>query len=316
MRNYGFFIDQGYYNTDQPDPTQPDPTNPLYIPISPTPFASNIPQAPVTKPVLNDKSDPYFRSFEQKNADFYLFNEWVGDVEKNGLPDLMMVRLAHDHFGSFNNPVAGLNTPELQMADNDYAVGLLVQTISKSPEWKETAIFIIEDDSQNGPDHVDSHRSIGYIISPYIKRGVVNKNNYNTVSMIRTMEDLLGVGYLGITDANAEPMSDAFTRKPDFTPYTAILPGILCAAPVDPDFIPACKDPSLATTPAIRSLHDGSYWAEQTKGFDYSREDLVEADVFNPILWRGIKGDNVPYPKKRSGEDLSQNRDQLLKNGN
>ncbi len=315
VRNYGFFIDQGYYDTNQPDPTQPDPTNPLYIPISPTPFASNIPQAPVTKPVLRDKSDPYFRSYDQKNADFYLYNEWARDVEQNGLPDLMLVRLAHDHFGSFTNPVAGLNTPELQMADNDYAVGLLVQAISRSPEWKETAIFIIEDDSQNGPDHVDSHRSIGYIISPYTKRGVVIKNNYNTVSMIRTMEDILGVDYLGITDANAESMSDAFTRKPDFTPYTAILPGNLCAAPVNPDFIPACKDPSLVTTPAIPSLHDGNYWAEKTKGFNYSREDLVEADVFNPILWTGIKGDGVPYPRKRSGEDLSQNRDQLLNNG-
>lgn len=315
VRNYGFFVDQGYYDTNQLDPTQPDPTNPLYIPISATPFASNIPQAPVTKPVLQDKTDPYFRSFDQKNADFYLYNEWARDVAQNGLPNLMMVRFAHDHFGSFSNPVNGLNTPQLQMADNDYAVGLLVEAISKNPQWKETAIFIVEDDSQNGPDHVDSHRSIGYIISPYAKRRVVVSTNYNTVSMIRTIEDLLGIGYLGITDANAEAMSDAFTQTPDLTPYTAILPGNLCAAPVDPNFIPACKDPNAVNTPVIPSLHDGQWWADKTKDFDYSQEDKVDPDEFNPLLWAGIKGDDVPYPK-RSGADLSQNRDQLLTGGN
>ena len=95
-----------------------------------------------------------------------------------------MVRLPHDHFGDFDNAVAGVNTVPLQMADNDYAVGLLVEKISKSPVWKETAIVILEDDCQNGPDHVDSHRSVAYIISPYTKRKTLISTNYNTVSIM------------------------------------------------------------------------------------------------------------------------------------
>lgn len=317
VRNYGFFIDLGFYGTSstQVDPTQADPNRPFYIPISPTPFASNIPQAPVTKVVLQDKTDIYFRGYDQKQADIYLYNEWARDLDsylaKNELPNLMLVRLAHDHFGNFNNAVAGLNTAELQMADNDYALGLLVEKVSKSPQWKETAIVVIEDDSQDGPDHVDSHRSLAYIISPYTKRGALVRTNYNTVSVIRTMEDLLGIGYLGMNDANAEPMSDAFTKTPDFTPYTAIVPGNLCAAPVDPNLVPACKDPKVNKTAAIPSLHNKQWWAEASKDFNFEVEDKLDAQAFNRILWTGIKG-NVPYASQRNRADLRQNRAQLL----
>jgi len=316
VRNYGFFIDQAYYSTSQADPTQPDPTNPLYIPISPTPFASGISQAPAVKPVLQGKTDIYFRSFDQKNSDIYLYNEWARDVEQNGLPALTLLRLAHDHFGSFNNAILGLNTPALQIADNDYAIGSVVAAISKSPAWKDTAIFIIEDDSQNGPDHVDSHRSVGYIISPYTKRSTVVSTNYNTVSMLRTMEDLLGVGYLSTTDANAEPMSDVFTQTPDLTPYQAVVPGSLCALPEGPNLVPACNDPSVTKTAAIPSLHNGKWWAAATKNFNFKVEDKLDVDEFNRILWAGIKGEHVPYTTARSRTDLRQNRAQLLKDWN
>ncbi|OYD97841.1 hypothetical protein CDG76_03105 [Nostoc sp. 'Peltigera membranacea cyanobiont' 210A] len=315
VRNYGFFVDNGApYITSQTDPTKRDPQNPAYIPISPTPYADKIPQAPVTKSVLLDKTDPYFRSFDMNNPDIYLYNEWERDINQNGLPNLMLVRLAHDHFGSFGTALAGLNTPELQMADNDYAIGKLVEKISRMPEWKETAIFIIEDDSQNGPDHVDSHRSLAYVISPYTKRGVLVGTNYNTISVLRTMEDLLNIGYLGITDANAQPMSDAFTRQPNFEPYTAIVPGNLCAKPVDPKLVPACQDPNVENTAAVPILNDAKWWAAITKGFNFIGEDNLDAEEFNEILWEGIKGDNIPYPKERNGKNLRQNRDQLLKN--
>jgi YVTN family beta-propeller protein len=316
VRNYGFFIDNSfvYTRTDKGDPTQGDPRNPSYIPISPNPFAAKIPQAPITKTVLLDKTDIYFRSFDMKNADIYLYNEWARDVEENGLPNLMLVRFAHDHFGSFDeNPVAGLNTPELQMADNDYAVGLLVEKISHLPQWKETAIFIIEDDSQNGPDHVDSHRSLAYIISPYTKRHALVSTNYNTVSMLRTIEDLLGIDRLGITDANAEPMSDAFTIQPDFSPYTAVIPGNLCAQPVDPSLVPACQDPKAPKTAAVPILRDRNWWAQKTRKFNFRVEDKLEPEEFNEILWAGIKGDRIPYPQNRSRLDLRKNRAQLLK---
>ncbi|MDZ8221557.1 MULTISPECIES: beta-propeller fold lactonase family protein [unclassified Nostoc] len=315
VRNYGFFVDNGIpYTTSQTDPTKPDPKNPAYIPISPTPYADKIPQAPVTKTALLDKTDLYFRSFDQNNADIYLYNEWERDLKQNGLPNLMLVRLSHDHFGSFGTALFGLNTPELQMADNDYAIGKLVEKISHLPEWKETAIFIIEDDSQNGPDHVDSHRSLAYVISPYTKRGALVSTNYNTINILRTIEDLLNIKYLAITDANAEPMSDAFIREPNFEPYTAIVPGNLCAKPVDPKLVPACQDPKVENTAAVPILNDAKWWAAITKGFNFIGEDNLDAEEFNEILWEGIKGDNIPYPKERNGKNLRQNRDQLLKN--
>ena len=316
VRNYGFFVDLIYYDTTQADPTAPDPTNPLYIPISPTPFFAKIPQAPVTKKALLDKTDIYFRSYDQKHPDTYLFNEWLRDSAQNGLPSLTLLRLAHDHFGNFTNAVAGLNTAELQMADNDYALGLVVEKISKSPQWKETAIVVIEDDSQNGPDHVDSHRSLAYIISPYSKRGTVISTNYNTVSVLRTMEDLLGINYLGINDANAEPMADAFTRVPNLTPYKAVIPGNLCTTPVDPNLVPACKDPQAVKSAAMPLKRDRQWWTKATIGFNFSTEDKLDSEAFNRILWAGIKGDNVPYPTERSRADLRQNRAQLLEKWN
>ncbi|WP_448265163.1 bifunctional YncE family protein/alkaline phosphatase family protein [Nostoc sp. DSM 114159] len=315
VRNYGFFVDNGIpYTTTQTDPTKPDPKNPAYIPISATPYADKIPQAPVTKTALLDKTDLYFRSFDQNNADIYLYNEWERDLQQNGLPNLMLVRLSHDHFGSFGTALFGLNTPELQMADNDYAIGKLVEKISHLPEWKETAIFIIEDDSQNGPDHVDSHRSLAYVISPYTKRGALVSTNYNTINILRTIEDLLNINYLAITDANAEPMSDAFTRQPNFEPYKAIVPGNLCAKPVDPKLVPACQDPNVENTAAVPILNDAKWWAAITKGFNFIGEDNLDAEEFNEILWEGIKGDNIPYPETRNGKNLRQNREQLLKN--
>ncbi|MBH8566399.1 hypothetical protein I8748_30310 [Nostoc sp. CENA67] len=314
VRNYGFFVDNGIpYTSSQSDPTKPDPKNPAYIPVSATPYADKIPQAPITKTALLDKTDLYFRSFDQNNSDVYLINEWERDLAQNGMPNLMLVRLSHDHFGSFGTALFGLNTPELQMADNDYAVGRLVEKISHMPEWKETAIFIIEDDSQNGPDHVDSHRSLAYVISPYIKRNTVVSTNYNTISILRTMEDLLNIGYLAITDANAEPMSDAFTRTPDFTPYTAIVPGNLCGNTVDAKLVPACQDQNVKKTAVVPILHAKNWWADMTKDFDFIGEDKLDPEEFNEILWAGIKGDEIPYPENRSRANLRQNRAQLLK---
>jgi YVTN family beta-propeller protein len=315
VRNYGFFVDLVYYDTNQADPTKPDPTNPLYIPASRTPFQSKLPQSPVGKVALQNKTDVYFRGYDNKVPDVYRMEEWERDVKQNGLPALSMVRIMHDHFGNFGQALAGVNTPELQMADNDYALGLLVEKVSKMPEWKETAIFVIEDDAQDGPDHIDGHRSIAYIISPYTRRGAVVSSNYNTVSMLRTMEDLLGIDHLGITDANAEPMSDAFsTETPNFTPYAAIVPGNLCKAPVDPTLVgSACQDANVVKTSALTILHNAAWWEAATQDFYFDVEDALDADAFNRVLWAGIMGDQVPYPEVRSGADLRQNRAELLK---
>jgi YVTN family beta-propeller protein len=312
VRNYGFFIDEAYYVTTQSDPTKPDPVLKVYLPISPTPFASGLPQAVSLEPELRDKTDLFFRGFDQNNADTYLFNEWQRDVMVNGLPNLTLLRLPHDHFGSFSTAVANLNTPSLQIADNDYAIGSVVDFVSHSPYWASTAIFILEDDAQDGGDHVDAHRSIGYVISPYSKRGATISTNYNTVNMLRTMEDILGIGHLNQSDADAAPMAEAFTFKPDFTPYSAAIAGSLCAPPVDPNLVPACNNPSAKITPRVRELHDAAWWAENVKGFNFHDADKLDTATFNRVLWKGIMGD-IPYPTVRSGADLRKNRTQLLK---
>jgi DNA-binding beta-propeller fold protein YncE len=198
------------------------------------------------------------------------------------------------------------------MSDNDYAIGELVDFVSHSQYWQSTAIFILEDDAQDGGDHVDSHRSLGYVISPYSKRGVTISTNYDTVNVLRTIEDILGIDHLNQSDANAAPMANVFSRIPNFTPYSAIIPGDLCAAPVDPTLVPACKTASAKVTPRVWELHDSSWWAAMFKGFDFHDADRNNAQAFNHILWEGIMGD-VPYPTLRSGLDLRKDRAQLLK---
>jgi DNA-binding beta-propeller fold protein YncE len=143
------------------------------------------------------------------------------------------------------------------------------------------------------------------VISPYTKPGAVIHTNYNTVNVVRTIEDILGVRPLGMNDANALPMSDAFTTTPDLAPYTAIIPGVLCRKPVDPALVPDCRSPAAAKTEAVAELHDGAWWARQTRGFDFHHPDRVDPRRFNHILWRGLKGD-TPYPsaaQTRAGMD-------------
>jgi DNA-binding beta-propeller fold protein YncE len=124
------------------------------------------------------------------------------------------------------------------------------------------------------------------------------------------MEDFLGMRHLGMNDANAEPMSDVFNTEPDLRPYTAVIPGSLCQAPVSPDLIPECSDPSVLRTKATPTLHDGAWWAKETKQFNFRRPDGLDASAFNHLLWRGIKGEHKPYPAhvnaSRDDEEAAQ----------
>src|SRR5262249_38845910 len=160
--------------------------------------------------------------------------------------------------------------------------------------------FILEDDSQSGGDHVDSHRSFAYVISPYSKRGVTISTNYNTVNVLRTMEDLLGIDHLNQSDANAAPMVDVFTKTPDFTPCNAIVPAGVRGAPCDPNLVPVCKSAGAKITPKMREFHDAAWWAEKFRGFDFHDADRIDAETFNRVLWEGTMGD-LPYPVERSG---------------
>jgi DNA-binding beta-propeller fold protein YncE len=207
------------------------------------------------------------------------------------MPDLEVVTINHDHFGNFSNALDGLRTPQLQMADDDYALGRMVEDVTNSRYAGDTAIVVIEDDSQSGPDHVDAHRSLAYIISPYTKRNAVVHTTYTTVNMLRTVTDLLGVGHLGMQDANAAPMVDAFTTTPVVAAYTAIIPGVLCKPPVAKELVPACNHASTPQTRPVAQLHDGAWWAAMTQGMDFHTPDAVDANRFNRILWAGVMGD-------------------------
>jgi DNA-binding beta-propeller fold protein YncE len=119
--------------------------------------------------------------------------------------------------------------------------------------------------------------------------------------VLRTIEDVLGVGHLGLNDANAVPMSDVFIQQPNLQPYVAPIPGILCEPPVDPALVPECKNPgNRPVTAAVKPLHDGAWWAQATKGFNFKHPDMVNSDLFNRVLWKGIMGDDKPYPEART----------------
>ena len=296
LRHYGFYTDYTYYSVPPP----------LYIPISRTPYQDGIPQGPALRPSLRNYNDVYYRGFDLSVPDSYHYEEWKREFDQyvaNGnLPALEIMSLPLDHFGSFQSNVGGLNTPNLEIADNDYALGRLVEAVSNSPYWKDTAIFVVEDDAQDGPDHVDAHRSPGFVISAYTKRNAVVHTFYNTMSMLRTMEDLLGMNHLGMNDANSEPMSDVFMTRPDLTPYTAVLPGSLCQPPVASDLIPECKQASVPRTLPLKSLHDGTWWANATRNFNFKRPDDLDSAAFNRLLWRGVIGEK-PYPARRKKGD-------------
>ncbi len=294
VRHYGLYDDENYY-------ANPSAPYPFFMPIVRNAFARKVVQGVPVKRSLLGQTDPYFRGWDLNTPDQYRYEEWYREFSeyvKNGdLPDFEVVVLNMDHFGNFSTNIAHLENPLSQMASNDYALGRLVEAVSHSPYWKDTAIFVVEDDAQDGADHVDSHRSPVLVLSAYTKHGAVIHTNYNSTNVVRTIEDILGVNYLGLNDANARPMSDVFTQEPNLQPYLAPIPGILCQAPVDPTLVPECNDPGeRPVTAAVRPLHDGTWWAKATQGFNFTGPDLNNAALFNRILWKGIMGDDKPYP--------------------
>ena len=238
VRHYGLYADENYY-------VDPYAGAPFYIPIVRDAFAQKVVQAVPVRHSLLDKTDVYYRGWDLNTPDQYRFEEWnreFNEYVKNGnLPNFEMVDFMEDHFGNFSSNAANLENPLAQFASNDYAVGRLVEAVSNSPYWKDTAIFVVEDDAQNGPDHVDAHRSTVFIASPYTNSGAVIHTNYNSTNVVRTIEDILGVNYLGLNDANAVPMSDVFIKEPNLQPYVAPIPGILCQPPVTRCWSPSAR---------------------------------------------------------------------------
>jgi YVTN family beta-propeller protein len=194
------------------------------------------------------------------------------DFEKKGtMPRFIVMSLGEDHT---KGTTVGEHTPQACVASNDLALGRLVEAVTKGKLWPQTAIFVIEDDAQNGPDHVDAHRTVGLVISPYTKRKFVDSTQYSTVSMIRTMELILGLPPLSQYDAAARPMFNSFTDEAILTPYTHE------SARIDLNVV----------------NKKGDYGAERSAKMDFSDYDLVDDFELNEILWRSIKGVDAPIP--------------------
>lgn len=297
IRNYGFFVNNKASS------------NTMSAEVLAHPYAAGVEQTVATKQALAPHTDTYFRGYDQNNADFYLYKEWEREfdayVAKGELPNLSFVRLPHDHFGNFGTAKFGVNTVETQMADNDYAVGLLVQKVANSRFKDSTLIFVIEDDAQNGPDHVDAHRSIAYVVGPYVKQGALVSQHYTTVSMLRTIEDVLGIEPMGINDGLAEPMAEVFNKNERRWDYQALVPEVLYSTQL--------PLPPRATLARMTPKRDAAYWQRAMADQNFRSEDRLDEPRFNRALWAGLKGDDVPYPEVRHGRDLRKDRAALLK---
>ncbi len=236
----------------------------------------------VRDPILQPVTNMAFRSFDLDYLDVDRAKVFIDELKKfdeaGNLPKLIFLRIGNDHTSGL---APGKYTPKAAMADNDWALGQIVEAVSKSRFWPKTAIFVLEDDAQNGPDHVDSHRSPAYVISPYTRRGIIDSTMYNTTSVLRTMELILGLRPMTQFDAAARPMWNAFSTKPDNKPYAALKP----RHPIDE------RNPA-ATASAFRHL------AERSAQFDFTEADEIDDDVMNQILWRGIRGTEPPAPMR------------------
>ncbi|MES1258319.1 MAG: alkaline phosphatase family protein, partial [Acidobacteriota bacterium] len=226
-------------------------------------------------PILAPVTDPNYRGFDLDYPDVERAKEFASemqDFEKAGvMPQLLIMRMGNDHT---NGTTAGKLAPLSLAADNDQGVGMVVEAVSKSKFWGETAIFVIEDDAQNGPDHVDSHRSTAYVISPWVKKGSVNSTMYNQASVLRTMELILGLHPLTTYDAGARPMFDVFGNTPSAGPYALEKPRI----PLD------TRNPANTAT------------AARSSRMKFDEADEMDDDELNAILWAAIKGPGVSMP--------------------
>jgi len=295
VRNYGWMA-----NTPGSVGTK---TNPIYDPFN----QGKVVQTTTANQLLFDKQayDPYFRAYDQVYPDVWRFTEWNREFQQfvaNGnLPSLEMIRgLSHDHTGSFGSALGGVNTPELQQADNDYAVGLLVQAVANSPYAKDTLIIIIEDDCQDGADHVDSHRATTYFVGPYVKTHAVVSTPYSQPNVLRTIEDILGTEHINLNTYYARAMANVFdtesSGKWTFRAVASQLLNPLLTTPTSQGGL-GFSNVQFALGTSVKPTHSAQYWANKTRGFDFSGEDRVPAQLYNKILWEGIKGTPAPATK-------------------
>lgn len=213
---------------------------------------------------------------DQQRADKFL-KEYIRFSMEDKVPNLMILTLPADHTEGAD---PNYPRPKSMVADNDLALGRIVEAITHSPQWKETCIFVIEDDAQAGPDHVDGHRTVALAISPYTRRGYVDSSFYTTLSMVRSIEMMLGLGPLTRFDAVAQPFLACFSDKPDLTSY-------VCR----PNNIPLDN-----MNPPVQSLRGRArFLAEKSLSLDWSGVDTADWYWLNRIVWHSLHGDR-PYP--------------------
>ncbi|MFO0363874.1 MAG: bifunctional YncE family protein/alkaline phosphatase family protein [Acidobacteriota bacterium] len=251
-------------------------------------FVSNRPGAKPGEPIVASVSDPallpytnsLYGGYDPDFPDVARARIFIEELERTGsLPQLTVMVLPNDHTWGTS---PGKLTPNASMADNDVALGRIVEAISKSPAWPHTAIFVLEDDAQNGPDHVDSHRSPAFVISPYTRRAAVDHTFYNTTSMLRTIEMLLQLPPLTHYDATATVMFPAFSSTPDLRPYLAEAPRVS---------LDTKNPPGTAASARL----------------DFSAPDHVTDDVLTALVWQTLRG--VPPPPPTRAAFLSYSPD-------
>jgi YVTN family beta-propeller protein len=218
-------------------------------------------------------------SFDLNITDLKREAVWAHDFDsllsKNAVPQFNSVRICNDHTSGQSK---GAISPIAAVADNDRAVGLFIEHLSQSSIWKESVVFILEDDAQNGPDHVDAHRSPVYVVGPYVKRNAVVHSMYSTSGVLRTIELILGLPPMSQYDAAAMPMFECFTSKPDFSPFAA-------------------KAPQVSLDERNVAVNESSRRSEK---FNFAKEDAVPDLDLNEVIWKYVKGENsvMPAPKR------------------
>jgi hypothetical protein len=265
MRNYGEFVVNGEFD---PEGTKP----PAYT---------------ATKNVLDRYTNEHYPGFSTSITDQTRINVWLEEFKqyvRNGtMPKLEIMRLPNDHTAGAR---AGERTPRAFFADNDLALGRMIDALSHSPYWKSTVVFVLEDDAQAGADHVDSHRSPMFTISAYNRPGVTHRFA-NTTDVIATIEEILGLGTMSKFDHYGRPLREIWADRPNLAPYTALTP---------------------SNSLEERNPKAGAL-AEASKRLALSKEDEADEQLFNRILWETIKGNrNYPPTKRASSLEFQRTR--------
>jgi phospholipase C len=225
-----------------------------------------------TIPILEGHHCASFPGYDLSIRDTARFNIWKKDfkmlLQQNNLPQFNSIRFGNDHTDGMR---LGRPSPYAHVADNDLAVGLFIQTLAESPIWNQSVVFIVEDDAQNGADHVDAHRSTAYLAGGYIKRNFVDHTLYTTASMLRTMELILGMEPMTQYDAAATPMWNCFNHQPEASTFKAYVPEV------------DLNEKNVAV----------NIWQQKSESFTFEREDSNNDIEFNRVLWHGLKGDQT-----------------------